>query len=250
MKRTYHYTPSWLIGFLFIGVFIFTISVGTLVVMFPSAMAGNLSISDLGTLSTILLCLALLAAVFILTAIMNKIVVSPSGLEYHTVVTVVKSSWQDVILAEKRNWGVVGSSIMVTSLDPKVTTKEWVRRVLWDLGDVGIAKRGIPVSWFGGFNGKKLKSDLEYYAPHLFEEINGKIRFVDKRFKSHYQVGIEMVSNPTGNDILSLSEDVFKEKALGAMLKIFSDDEPDAFKQPFNDSVEEKIIVNVAGFDI
>jgi len=166
MTRIYRFTPSWWIGMIFVGGFSIFIGIFTIIKNFPDAITGKLNFLDYLSLLTIVPLMILFGILVILTLISSKIVITNTFLEYHTFVSVYYSDWQDLQLAGEIRQGYAGDAIVLFSTKAKIIVRKWARRLPWDV-EKGVISRGIPISWFGGLNGNKLRSEIAVYAPHL-----------------------------------------------------------------------------------
>ncbi len=170
MKSTFRFTPSWWLLVPSAGLLTVLMGIGALIKNYPDAVAGKLTILDYLALGTLIPLMIGFGILCILTLLSSKIVVSSSGLEYHALAGIYSSSWQSLRSAGKVAQGGAGSAAILYSLQPVIIIKKWARWLPWNVGQ-GIAARGIPVSWFGGIRGGKLKLEIEAYAPHLLEKL-------------------------------------------------------------------------------
>ncbi|MCP4536343.1 MAG: hypothetical protein GY832_04280 [Chloroflexi bacterium] len=151
---------------LFIGILSEAISIATLVMNYPNIITGRINL--FGYTWLLFVGLGIIAGAYTLVRpFVTKIIVSPKGLEYHTLSCVIKSEWHQIMSIGNMSYDQAGSAIALVPLNPHIVAKEWTKYVpWWDVERNAIA-HGIPVSWFGGFMGHRLRSDMQKFAPHL-----------------------------------------------------------------------------------
>ena len=166
MTRIYGFTPSWWIVMIFVGGFSILIGISSIINNFPDAIKGKFNFFDYLGLLTIVPMLILFGILAILTLICSKIVITETVLEYHTLVSIYYSDWRDLQYSGRIRQGFAGDATVLFSTNPKIKVRVWAKRLPWDVEKSTIL-RGIPISWFGGLNGNKLRSEIAVYAPHL-----------------------------------------------------------------------------------
>jgi hypothetical protein len=150
----------------FVGGLTILIGVGTLIKNFPDAINGKLTFLDYVGLATIIPMMIGFGFLSFSTLLTSKIIVSSFGLEYHSLMGIYFSDWQSLRCAGKVRQGEAGFATILYSERPKINLYSLAKWLPWNV-EQGIVSHGIPLSWFGGINGERLKSEIETYAPHL-----------------------------------------------------------------------------------
>jgi hypothetical protein len=141
------------------------IVIGGFVVNFPTLITGEMTVLDYGGLLILVFLVFPFGIVVLVTPFLSKIVVSPEGLEYYTVAYIIRLNWADVVDAVYRTNGYMDKTTILIPRHFEVIERAWAKLVPWDLAYV--MSEGIPISRFGGFRGKRLKSDIQKFVPHL-----------------------------------------------------------------------------------
>ena len=167
--RTHFYTPCWWIASVLIGTLAEVIGGGTLIKNYPYLPPHENELSYyFGLLVTLFLVIPFGILLFV-QLFSTKIIVSPQGIEYHTIRYVLWPNWSDLMNVGAVSFGYASSSIALVSLHPQIRMHRWAKSLPWRWQPT-VAENQIPIipiSWFGGFFGRRLRSDIRKFAPHL-----------------------------------------------------------------------------------
>jgi len=94
-----------------------------------------------------------------------KIILSPEGLEFHTLGAVIKSRWTDATIRIFRD--TTGKNATLYVSNPEIKHSSWTRYAPWDIQKRtmrNLAHYEIPVYLFGGFAPQKFIADIQRFA--------------------------------------------------------------------------------------
>jgi hypothetical protein len=167
-NHTYRYTPSrWLI-FLGMGAFGVIVPFVTLAVNSPKLATGQLGSSGYLGLAVLFAILLPIGILMLATPFLAKIVVSPLGLEYHTLSAVIRFDWRETASLKGIEVRRAGKDLVLITQYTDITPRAWTRFMPWDVRR-NLIGMPIPVSSFGGFQGRQLLDDIKHYVPDLLE---------------------------------------------------------------------------------
>lgn len=162
-KRNHYFTPSWWIGFFFLGTLDVAISVNIVSMNYHDLLTTPWTLWEY--IGVPLVCSMFAFGVLMLVApFVIKVVISPQGIEYHTISYIVRLTWQNISNEQPENWASDEETNEEIAAD--IYVRPWARFNSIKVKRQAV-KNGIPLSWFGGIGGRRLKADLRKFAPHL-----------------------------------------------------------------------------------
>ena len=160
-RRTYYFRTSWWFVFGFWG---------SLCIWGATSLLGEISIQTqtsllekLGFVAFVIMFIVLgIWAIAILFT--SKIILSPDGVEYHTLGAVIKARWQDVKVPIRP--GATDGNFSLYASKPEIRLRSWTRFAPWDAqkgSTYNLAHDGIPIYQFGGINPQKMIADIHHF---------------------------------------------------------------------------------------
>ncbi|MBI3172095.1 MAG: hypothetical protein HYZ25_00125 [Chloroflexi bacterium] len=162
--QTYRYKISYWFLFLFAFIACEIMVVGTLIKNLPNLLAGN---SDFLDYVVVIIIVAICFPIGLLSLAIPfwaKIVLSPEGVEFHTISAIIKANWSDLSIGTIQTPSDLSKTLLCSQSD--ITLRNWAKCLPWDVSS-GIRELGIPFSQFGFFNSRNLSASINQYAPHL-----------------------------------------------------------------------------------
>ncbi|HNT73554.1 MAG TPA: hypothetical protein PKH77_00905 [Anaerolineae bacterium] len=162
-KHTHYFTPSWWVNFLFLGILNIAIAVGFFIKNYQDWIAKPWTSWEYVE-GALLVCLTASGIFMFVAPFVMKIVISPQGIEYHTISYIVRLTWQNSSNEWPENWTSDKETDETITAD--IYVRPWARFNSLKVKRQAI-KNGIPISWYGGIGGRRLKADIKEFAPHL-----------------------------------------------------------------------------------
>jgi hypothetical protein len=163
-RSTYGFRTSWWIMLVVWGLLCFWQVIVFVVDAGPASTGGIPLIVETLLFSLYAILCLLMGFLSIGGALSSKIIISPEGIEYHTLAAIVSSSWENVTASVRKE--STGENIYIHILNPEIRLRSWTRFAPWDVHK-GVKKNGIPLSSFGGSKPNKLVEDIHRFAPQL-----------------------------------------------------------------------------------
>lgn len=164
-KHIYHYKISMWLLFVTWGTLCLWISVGTVSQNYPALIAGEQNLLWFGIACLLSLLFLLFGILSLVAPLRCKLVLSSGGIEYHTLVSVYKSSWTAMIVMFSDEDGKK-KNVFLISANPDIELHAWAKHLPWDIV-ASSRKTGVPVSLFGGCKLRQLITDINQFAPNL-----------------------------------------------------------------------------------
>ena len=160
------------------GCFCEFIVAGTLIKNFHLLITGRLSaLGDAGMAMVVLLMFPF-GLLILLLPLTVKFVVSPQGLEYHTLAGVFRADWGTTLRLIRYRSHSTGTDVVLIVQYTGYSLRGWTRYAPWDVLR-GATDQPIFISQLGRSHGRQVMADILRYAPQL-EETAGQLGLIAK----------------------------------------------------------------------
>jgi hypothetical protein len=162
--QTYRYKIKYWLLFIIWGILCEGMVAGTLIKNSSDLLAGKFSTLDYVGFAFVIFVFFPFGVLSFAVPFSAKIVLSPQGVEFHTISSITKANWSDLSIGLIQTQSNVSKTLVSSQSD--VTLRSWAKYLPWDVTS-GIRELGIPFSQFGIFTSQKLLASINLYAPFL-----------------------------------------------------------------------------------